>query len=42
MFYEKTGRGGARAVVPIGVGLIALGVLVATQPSWLPIGFPEI
>jgi predicted metal-binding membrane protein len=36
MVYEKTGRSGERGVVPIGVGLIALGVLVLLHPAWLP------
>jgi predicted metal-binding membrane protein len=39
MVYEKTGRDGDRGVVPIGVGLIALGALVLAHPSWLPPGF---
>jgi predicted metal-binding membrane protein len=35
MVFEKTGRGGDRGVVPIGVGLIAFGGAVALQPAWL-------
>jgi predicted metal-binding membrane protein len=34
MVFEKTGRGGARGVVPIGLGLIAFGALVAASPVW--------
>jgi len=34
MVFEKTGRNGARGVVPIGLGLIALGALVALHPVW--------
>lgn len=36
MVFEKTGRGGRRGVAPIGIGLIALGVLVLLHPAWLP------
>lgn len=36
MFFEKTGPGGERAVVPIGVGLLVLGGLVLAHPAWLP------
>ena len=36
MLFEKTGKGGERGVAPIGFGLIALGVLVLLNPSWLP------
>ncbi len=36
MVFEKTGRGGERAAAPIGVGLIALGLLVLAHPGWLP------
>lgn len=36
MVYEKTGRGGERGVVPIGIGLLALGMLVLAHPAWLP------
>jgi predicted metal-binding membrane protein len=35
MIYEKTGPGGDRAVGPIGIGLTALGALVALDPTWL-------
>ena len=33
MVFEKTGRGGSRAVKPIGVGLIGLGLLVLFVPA---------
>jgi predicted metal-binding membrane protein len=33
MVFEKTGRGGRRGVRPIGLGLIALGVLVLAGPA---------
>jgi predicted metal-binding membrane protein len=36
MLFEKTGKGGERGVMPIGVSLIALGVLVLLHPAWLP------
>lgn len=36
MLFEKTGRGGDRGVVPIGVTLVALGALVLLHPAWLP------
>jgi predicted metal-binding membrane protein len=36
MLFEKTGKGGERAVAPIGYGLMALGVLVLLNPAWLP------
>jgi predicted metal-binding membrane protein len=36
MLFEKTGKGGERGVAPIGVGLMALGVLVLLHPAWLP------
>jgi predicted metal-binding membrane protein len=36
MLYEKTGKGGERGVAPIGIGLIALGVLVLLDPAWMP------
>lgn len=36
MLFEKTGKGGERGVVPIGLGLIGLGVLVLLHPAWLP------
>ena len=36
MLFEKTGPQGDRGVVPIGLTLIALGILVALQPAWLP------
>ena len=36
MVFEKTGPGGERGVVPIGLGLIALGVLVLLHPGWMP------
>jgi predicted metal-binding membrane protein len=38
MVFEKTGRGGERGVVPIGAGLIALGVLTLVAPSWALVG----
>jgi hypothetical protein len=34
MVFEKSGRGGDRGVVPIGIALIALGGLVLIVPSW--------
>jgi predicted metal-binding membrane protein len=36
MVFEKTGRGGDRGAVPIGVALMALGMLVIVHPAWLP------
>jgi predicted metal-binding membrane protein len=36
MVFEKTGKGGERGVVPIGIGLLALGALVLAHPPWLP------
>lgn len=36
MIYEKTGPGGDRGAVPIGVALIAFGVLVQLDPAWMP------
>jgi predicted metal-binding membrane protein len=36
MLYEKTGPGGDRGAVPIGVGLVALGAVVLVDPGWLP------
>jgi predicted metal-binding membrane protein len=36
MRYEKTGKGGERGTAPIGIGLIALGVLVLLNPGWMP------
>jgi len=36
MVFEKTGKGGQRGVKPIGLGLLALGVLVLLHPAWLP------
>ena len=36
MVFEKTGREGQRGVRPIGLGLIALGVLVLAEPAALP------
>ncbi|MFV8835658.1 DUF2182 domain-containing protein [Aquisalimonas sp.] len=38
MLYEKTGRFGDRVVKPVGVGLIALGVLKLLAPEWIPAG----
>jgi predicted metal-binding membrane protein len=38
MVFEKTGRGGERGVVPIGAGLITLGVLTVITPSWALVG----
>ena len=40
MVYEKTGPGGDRGAVPIGIGLLALGALVVAHPGWLPPIFP--
>jgi hypothetical protein len=34
MVFEKSGRGGDRGVIPIGIALIALGGLVLIVPSW--------
>ncbi len=34
--FERTGRDGERGVVPIGIGLLALSLLVAANPPWLP------
>jgi len=39
MVFEKTGRGGDRGALPIGVALITLGTLVMAHPSWLPTAF---
>ena len=36
MVFEKTGRSGERGVVPIGLGLVALAVLVLLHPGWMP------
>ena len=36
MVFEKTGREGQRGVRPIGLGLIALGILVLAEPAVLP------
>ena len=36
MVFEKTGPRGDRGVVPIGLSLIALGLLVGLNPAWLP------
>jgi predicted metal-binding membrane protein len=33
MVFERTGRGGRRGVRPIGLGLVALGVLTLPGPS---------
>ena len=38
MVFEKTGRGGERGVVPIGAGLIALGVVTLAAPAGALIG----
>ncbi|MCC5811023.1 MAG: DUF2182 domain-containing protein [Ectothiorhodospiraceae bacterium] len=35
MFYEKVGPGGDRAVRPVGLALIALGILIAMAPGWI-------
>lgn len=37
MLVEKTAKHGDRLSAPVGVGLIALGVLVLTHPAWLPL-----
>lgn len=34
--FEKTGKGGERAVAPIGLGLMILGLLVLAHPGWMP------
>jgi predicted metal-binding membrane protein len=36
MVFEKTGRSGERGAVPIGIGLMALAVLVLLHPGWMP------
>jgi hypothetical protein len=36
MVFEKTGREGQRGVRPIGLGLIALAVLMLAEPAALP------
>ena len=36
MVFEKTGREGQRGVRPIGLGLIALGMLMLAEPAALP------
>jgi predicted metal-binding membrane protein len=36
MAFEKTGHEGQRGVVPIGLALIAIGIVVLTHTSWLP------
>jgi predicted metal-binding membrane protein len=36
MVFEKTGREGQRGVRPIGLGLIALGMLMLAEPAVLP------
>jgi predicted metal-binding membrane protein len=36
MVFEKTGREGQRGVRPIGLGLIALGILMLAEPAALP------
>lgn len=40
MVFEKTGRGGERGVVPIGIGFLVLGALVMAHPDWIPAMFP--
>jgi len=40
MVYEKTGPGGDRGALPIGIGLLALGGLVLAHPGWLLPIFP--
>ncbi len=36
MIWEKTGPGGDRGAVPIGIALIGLGALVMLDPAWMP------
>ncbi len=36
MLIEKAGRGGQRLVAPVGIALLALGLLVLVHPGWLP------
>jgi predicted metal-binding membrane protein len=36
MVYEKTAPAGQRLVPVVGVGLLAVAVLVAVGPAWLP------
>ncbi len=36
MLYEKVGPGGDVAARPVGMGLLALGILVAIGPEWMP------
>jgi predicted metal-binding membrane protein len=36
MVFEKTGREGQRGLRPIGLGLIALGILMLAEPAVLP------
>jgi predicted metal-binding membrane protein len=40
MVFEKTGPGGDRGAVPVGVVLLSLGALVLIHPAWLPTLFP--
>jgi hypothetical protein len=40
MVFEKTGPGGDRGAVPVGVALLSLGALVLIHPAWLPTLFP--
>ena len=39
LVFEKAGKGGNRVVVPLGVGLPALGALVLARPTWFPAPF---
>lgn len=38
MFYEKIGPGGDRAARPVGLALVALGILMVADPQWMPGG----
>jgi predicted metal-binding membrane protein len=40
MLYEKTGPRAERALAPVGVALVGLGVLVILAPTWMPELYP--
>jgi predicted metal-binding membrane protein len=42
MVFEKTGPGGDRGAVPVGVALLSFGAMVLVHPAWLPPLFPTV
>lgn len=40
MVFEKTGRGGERGVIPIGIAFLVLGASVIANPPWMPALYP--